>query len=154
MTWLQRVVGVLVLSLLSACSGIVNFEKPQVNLAGLEVLDLGLLEQKFVVSLRVTNPNDMALPIDGLKMKLDVNGQPFATGVSNQKVTLPRLGETVVKVNVTTNLSNIWKQIKAIQSKSLAYTVSGQLFVPLVPGGISFNRQGELSSLGAAAVAK
>ena len=78
MTWLQRVVGVLVLSLLSACSGIVNFEKPQVNLAGLEVLDLGLLEQKFVVSLRVTNPNDMALPIDGLKMKLDINGQPFA----------------------------------------------------------------------------
>jgi len=147
---MKKILTIAILVLLSACTGIPShFEKPQVNLAGLQVAELGLLEQKFIVSLRVTNPNDISVPIDGLNLKLDVNGQPFATGVSNEKVTLPKLGETVVKMHITTNLSSIWKQIKTLQKdKPLAYAVSGKLFVPLVPGGVSFNRKGELPGLG------
>lgn len=147
---MKKILTVATLALLSACTGIpTHFEKPQVNLAGLQIAELGLIEQKFIISLRVTNPNDISVPIDGLNLKLDVNGQPFATGVSNEKVTLPKLGETVVKINVTTNLSSILKQIKTLQKdQALAYTVSGKLFVPLVPGGISFDRQGELPGLG------
>ncbi len=147
---MKKVLTIATLALLSACTGIpTHFEKPQVNLAGLQIAELGLVEQKFIISLRVTNPNDISLPIDGLNLKLDVNGQPFATGVSNEKVTLPKLGDAVVKINVTTNLSSIWKQIKTLQKdKPLVYAISGKLFVPLMPGGISFDRKGELPGLG------
>lgn len=137
-----------VLALLSACSGIPShFEKPQVNLAGLQVAELGLLEQKFIVSLRVTNPNQISVPINGLNLKLDVNGQPFATGVSDEKVTLKQLSDTVIKVNVTTNLSSIWKQVKNM-NKPIAYSLNGKLLLPMVPGGLSFDRKGELPGLG------
>ncbi len=139
------------LLLLSACTGIPNnFEKPQVTMAGLEIAELGVIEQRFIVSLRVSNPNNFSIPIDGLAMKLDINGQPFATGVSNQAMTLPRLGEMVVKVNVTTNLFSVWKQIKTITSKNqpIAYGLTGKLSLPLIPGGIGFDRKGELPGLG------
>nr|WP_314901586.1 LEA type 2 family protein [uncultured Deefgea sp.] len=145
---MKKLVLIGMLALLSACTGIPShFEKPQVNLAGLQIAELGLIEQKFIVSLRVTNPNDINVPINGLNLKLDVNGQPFATGVSNEKVTLAKLGDTMIKVNVTTNLSNIWKQVKSL-NKPLSYSLSGKLLLPLVPGGLSFDRKGELPSLG------
>lgn len=147
---MKKIILLGVLALLSACTGIPShFEKPTVNLAGLQIAELGLIEQKFIVSLRVSNPNDISLPINGLNLKLDVNGQPFATGVSNEAVTLPKLGDVVVKINVTANLASIWKQIKTLQKdKPLAYAVSGKLFLPLVPGGVSFDRKGELPGLG------
>ena len=145
---MKKLVLIGFLALLSACTGIPShFEKPQVNLAGLQIAELGLIEQKFIVSLRVTNPNDINVPINGLNLKLDVNGQPFATGVSNEKVTLAKLGDTMIKVNVTTNLSSIWKQMKSL-NKPLAYSLNGKLLLPLVPGGLSFDRKGELPSLG------
>lgn len=145
---MKKLVLISFLALLSACTGIPShFEKPQVNLAGLQIAELGLIEQKFIVSLRVTNPNDINVPINGLNLKLDVNGQPFATGVSNEKVTLAKLGDTMIKVNVTTNLSSIWKQMKSL-NKPLAYSLNGKLLLPLVPGGLSFDRKGELPGLG------
>ena len=145
MKFLKLITLALLLSLLSACNSLPSkFEKPQVNLAGIQIEELGLFEQKFVLSLRVSNPNDISLPMNGLKVQVDVNEKPFATGVSNQKITLPSLGEAMVKLNVTTNLSGILKQLKTLQNQPLRYTVSGTLFVPLVPGGVPFDRKGEL----------
>jgi LEA14-like dessication related protein len=143
--WLLRF---LLLSLLAACSSLSgSFEKPSVSLAGLSVGEIGLLEQRFVLSLRVTNPNDVSLAINGVQLNLDVNGKHFAEGVSNEAVTLPKLGSVLVKLNVTTSLNTFIQQFNALQAsgKPIAYRIKGKLFLPLRPDGVSFERQGEVN---------
>ncbi|QLG87123.1 LEA type 2 family protein [Chitinibacter bivalviorum] len=152
---LKRLLLIILAAILAACSAIpAKFEAPQVNLAGISVAKLGVFEQQFVLSLRVSNPNDFDIPINGLTVNLDVNNQPFAQGVSNEKITLPRLGEKIVKLNVTTSLSNVWKQVQKLQKgdAALAYKVYGKVYAPLVPTGFSFERKGELNGLGDFAV--
>lgn len=136
--------------LLAACTGLSTLEKPQVALAGLELDEFGLFEQRFQVTLRVTNPNERSVSVDGVEFNLELNGEHFASGVGSDKVTLPGLGEALVKLKVTTQLSNLWKQIRALQSlnKPLAYRITGKLHAPWVPGDIPFDRKGELPALG------
>ncbi|WP_373974972.1 LEA type 2 family protein [Chitinibacter sp. SCUT-21] len=149
----KRCLALFMLLVLAGCSSIpANFEKPQVNLASISIAKLGLLEQQFVLNLRVTNPNDFDIPINGLNVNVDLNNREFAQGVSNEKVTLPRLGEKIVKLNVTTNLGNVFKQLGALQSSDLklAYKIRGKVYAPLIPGGLPFERTGELNGLGEA----
>ncbi|MEJ2793981.1 LEA type 2 family protein [Iodobacter sp. LRB] len=138
----------LLVFLLAGCAGLYgNFEKPSVSLAGLSVAEVGLLEQRFVLSLRLTNPNDVSLDIKGVQLSLDVNGQHFAEGVSSEAVTLPKLGSVLVKLNVTTSLSTFIQQFNGLQAsgKPIAYRIKGKLFLPLRPDGVSFERQGEVN---------
>jgi LEA14-like dessication related protein len=140
--------GLLLGVLLTGCASFPSqFEKPTVSLAGLSVAEIGLLEQRFVLNLRVTNPNDVSLAINGVQLSLDVNGKHFADGVSSDAVTLPKLGSTVVKLNVTTSLSTFIQQFNALQAsgKPIAYRIKGKLFLPLRPDGVSFERQGEVN---------
>lgn len=144
--WLVVIVGLL----LSACTGVGGMvEKPRVSLAGVEIEGLGLLEQQFLVSLRISNPNDIAVAINGVDFSLNLNGEHFASGMSREEVTLPRLGETVVKLKVTTRLDRLWKQLRSLQSgdKPLGYQLTGRLYAPWIPGGVSFERKDELPAL-------
>ena len=59
-------------------------------------------QQHFQVDLRLDNPNDIALAIDRLSFKLEVNGVALAEGLSDRSITLPGLGEA--RVPVTTPL--------------------------------------------------
>lgn len=135
--------------LLAGCAGLGVLEKPQVSLAGLELLEVGLFEQRFGVTLRVTNPNDRSVTIDGVEFALDLNGEPFASGVGSDKVTLPRRGDALVKLTVATSMSRMLRQLRSLQSlnKPLAYRMTGKLYTPWIPGGVPFDRSGELPGL-------
>ncbi len=56
---------------------------------------------RFNVKLRVQNPNDSTINFDGVSLDLELNGKPFASGVSDQRGTVPRFGETIVTVPLT-----------------------------------------------------
>ncbi len=140
------------LALLTACSTHTGpFQKPQVNLAGVRLEELGLLEQRFELQLRVSNPNSFSIPLEGLQTKVELNGKPFAEGLSNEKVTLKALSDTVVKVRVTTNLASTLKTLNRLLAgnEPLRYRASGTLYLPLVPGGVPFDRTGEVPLLDA-----
>ena len=69
--------------LLAGCAGISGLsQKPEVSLAGLELAELKLFEQRFKMKLRIQNPNDVELKINGLTFDVDINGLPFAKGLS------------------------------------------------------------------------
>jgi hypothetical protein len=90
-----------VAALLAGCAGLGQLDKPpRVTLAGLEPVQVELLEQRFVAVLRVQNPNPVALPIDGLEYTLAINGSDFAEGVSSQRITVPAYGEKTLEVGV------------------------------------------------------
>jgi LEA14-like dessication related protein len=144
----SRLSGLALLVCLAACSSIpADFEKPTVTLAGVSVGTISLLEQQFVLNLRVANPNNIDIPLNGLNVSLDVNGKAFANGVSSEATTLPRLGSAIIKLKVSTSLSTFIQQFNALQAsgKPIAYRIKGKLFLPLRPDGVSFERQGEVN---------
>ena len=68
-------------------------QQPGIRVAGVDLVELGLLEQRFAELLRVRNPNGVELPITGLSFDIDVNGLRFVSGLSEEAVTVPRFGE-------------------------------------------------------------
>ena len=136
--------------LLASCAGIRGMvEKPGVEFAGLEVQGMGLLEQNFLVKLHLSNPNDFSITLDGVDFTLSLNGEHFANGASRETVILPRLGEADVSVRITTRLDALQKLIRAQykSGKPQEYQLNGRLYGSWVPGGIPFERKGEVPSL-------
>jgi LEA14-like dessication related protein len=44
------------------------------------------MEVRFAVKIRVQNPNGTNVNYNGVALDLEINGQPFASGVSDQSV--------------------------------------------------------------------
>lgn len=108
-----------------------SMKSPEVSLAGVTIEEFGLLEQRLGLELRVMNPNDADLPIDGVSFAVDVNGQKFAKGVSNKAVTVPRFGEAIVDVSAVTTLGTLLRQLGELAKDgrdTVRYRVHGQLY--------------------------
>jgi LEA14-like dessication related protein len=137
----------LLVFLLSACAGLGGLsQKPEVSLAGLDLVELGLFEQRFVMKLRIQNPNDVDLPINGLAFDVALNGQHFAKGLSPKPLIIPRMGEALLEVTATSNLGSVLRQIRELQKGGrdrIDYRMNGKLSLDGV-GSIPFDRQGDL----------
>ena len=138
-------VAMLGLTALGGCAGLrLGMQKPEVSVANIRLLDGNLLEQRFLLTLRVMNPNTSEIAIEGLTFKVDLNGQPFAKGVGNQPVVIPRLGEAMVDVTATTGLGGLLRQFKAFKGREkVDYRISGRLVTGNF-GGIDFDQTGEV----------
>lgn len=95
---------------LGACASLSNRDPLRFDLVGLEPLPGQGLEVRFAVKLRVQNPNDSAVSFNGMALDLDVNGQPLASGVSDQSGSVPRFGETVLSVPVSISAFSVVRQ--------------------------------------------
>ncbi|HIP77210.1 MAG TPA: hypothetical protein EYH07_01915, partial [Kiloniellaceae bacterium] len=61
---------------------------------------------------------------------LDVNGADFASGFSNQAVTVPRLGEAVLSVTASTTLVDLVQQMVLLAERGdLTYRVHGVAYL-------------------------
>ena len=142
--WLT--VWTIVVALLAGCAA--PLQKPEVSVAGVELVGIGLVEQRLLLKLSVSNPNNIDLPIKALRFDLDLDGQPFAKGASEQPVTIARHAESQLDVKVVSRLGDVLKQLKAArQNGKLAYRVHGQVEFERSAGSsaIAFDRSGELS---------
>jgi hypothetical protein len=118
----------------AGCAGYRDPIPPQVRLADLRpAVSGGLLEQRFRLDLRVTNPNDFDLDIRAISVDLDLNGQPFASGLSNQSATVPALGNALVPVELSSGILEVARQLLGItQSTEFSYRLKGTAYL----GGI------------------
>jgi LEA14-like dessication related protein len=132
---------------LSGCAGF-GQDPLRVSVAGIEPLAGEGLEMRFNVKLRVQNPNDSPVEYTGVSLQLDLNGQSFASGVSDQSGTVPRFGETVVNVPLTVPAFSAVRQAFAFagvaDSGGIPYTIRGRL-AGGIGGGARFVDQGKLS---------
>ncbi len=134
------------LTVLGGCAGLqFGMKKPEVTVLDIRPLDANLLEQHFVLNLRVTNPNSVEIPIEGLTFRLDLSGQQFATGVSNKPVLIPRLGEGLVEVTATTSLPRLLRQFRELSKMrdKVEYRLRGRLVTGSF-GGFDFDQTGEV----------
>jgi LEA14-like dessication related protein len=128
-----RLLLVVMLALtVTACASVSSLEAPEVRVTGLTMLEAepGSMEQRFLVSLRLTNPNNRSIVIDGLDFELDINDRRLARGVAGERFELPRLGEADTSVVVTTSLFDVLRQVMALGNKrdgGLDYRLRGRL---------------------------
>jgi len=105
-----------------------NLKEPKVSLAGLNIKDLNPLSPSFLVRLKVDNPNDLDVNLDGADVALALNGQPVAAGVSRSPLVLKKLGTSEMDVEVTANTMNAVQQFLILQTRpALDYQVTGNL---------------------------
>ncbi|MCQ4294236.1 LEA type 2 family protein [Pseudomonas stutzeri] len=102
---LHRPLRLLLIALLAfalgACAALSPRDPLNVQVAGIQPLQGEGLELRFMVRLRLQNPNEAAIDYNGVALDLEVNGRRLASGVSDQSGTVPRFGESVLSVPVT-----------------------------------------------------
>lgn len=136
------------LLLLAGCAGLPNRDPLQINVVGLEPVDGRGLEWRMGLKLRVQNPNDSAISYDGVAVDLNVNGKPFATGVSDQAGTVPRYGETVltipISVSAVSAMRQAWNLAGSGKLQNVPYVLRGKLGGGTF-GSTRFSDQGSLT---------
>lgn len=104
------VLGAIAVSALGACAS-VDSERLEVSLTGLSLAEAALLEQRFVLRVRLVNPSAAERRIDGAVYELAVNGQPFARGVSDQSIVVPRFGEAQADWTASGSTGGVLRQV-------------------------------------------
>ncbi len=134
--------------LLNACAGFrPQSDSIRVNLSSLEMLESTVFEQRFKAAIRIQNRSQSVLAVNGLSYDLALNDKDFASGVSNQKLTIEPLSEGVITVNLTSTLFSLIRQIKPMQeleSKPFSYDLYGNIYTDNAFFGISFSENGEI----------
>src|SRR5262245_9863106 len=129
--------------LLAGCASV---EPPSVTLSSLQMQQSTIFEQRFLTTLRIQNPNDFDLGVEGLSFDLAVNDQPFATGVGRSNTVIPAFGSGVVEAEAITTLSGFIRQFQTLTragGPKLSYHLTGKLRVSNRPFSVPFVLRGE-----------
>ena len=134
--------------LLSACAALQRTDPLQVTVAGIEPLQGQGMELRMMVKLRVQNPNDVPIDYNGVSLKIDVQGKTFATGVSDESGSVPRFGESVISVPVTTSAIRMVHQALGMMGggkniEKISYSLTGKLNGPTF-SSVRFESTGDL----------
>ena len=124
-----------------------SMERPRINIANVTPTEIKLFEQLFDLELRIQNPNDSPLVINGLSFELDINDKPFASGLSDQNVTIGRFSSEIIHVQAITSLWSFLRQVAELQKTGMprvSYRIRGAIYAG--PSGIKlrFDDAGEI----------
>jgi len=133
--WRLLAAGVLGTLLLSACSLVPKFEKPTLELVSLKLADGNLLSQRFNARLKVHNPNDRALPVNGLHYTVEIDGKAFGKGESTRAFTVPARGEAEFDMTLDANLAGavaaVLSRRERAKGRELEYRLVGTVSIDL-----------------------
>ena len=133
---------------LSGCATFALNDPLRISVAGMEPLEGQGMEARFAVQLRIQNHGDKPLDYDGVALDLDLRGMSFASGVSDQRGTIPRYGETIITVPVTVPATAIIRHVFGFATGDqtrVDYRLRGQLGGSGFGGGRNFDSQGEIT---------
>lgn len=143
-----RVCLILLLTLgLSACALFQARDPLNISMIGIDPLPGQDLELRMAVKIRVQNPNETPVDFNGIALNLEVNDQPLAAGVSDQRGHIGRYDEAVIVVPVSITAFAFLRQaygLSRVESlQGLPYVLRGKLASgPL--GTVRFTDKGKL----------
>lgn len=133
-TWVKRSAHALLFLgavCLAGCASLPTSDPLTVTVAGIEPLPGEGLELRLAVTVRVQNPNDVAVEYTGAALSLELNGRNLASGVSDRVGTVPRYGETTFTVPVTISAFDMMRQVFGLMEADargeVRYRVRGKL---------------------------
>jgi len=131
----------------AACSP--KFERPILNVVGIDMQRGNLLQQTFLVKFQIQNPNDRDLPVSGLHVELNVGGEQIASGVSNRAFVVPAHGQSEFDMSITANMALAMLKLANQHADSIDYEVTGaaSLDLPFLHN-LPFHQNGSFSLKG------
>jgi len=153
MKFIQKYSRLFVLALLSVSVIITGcakpgrqLEPPRVNVAHIQVQEIKLFETVLKIELRVFNTNEIALNVNGIDCKLELNGKNFASGVSDTTTVIPAFGSALVPMVLYSSVIDVFQGImKSRGTKEMKYTVKGRVHITggfLLPPVVPFETEG------------
>ncbi|SEL60001.1 LEA type 2 family protein [Nitrosovibrio tenuis] len=145
---LRRVLISGLVYILFGCATFTLQDPLRISVAGMEPLEGKGLEARFAVQLRIQNHSDQSVDYDGVALDLDLRGMSFASGVSDQRGTIPRYGETIITVPVTVPATAIIRHVFGFATGDRTradYRLRGQLGGSGFGGGRNFDSKGEIT---------
>ena len=141
--------SVLLLLAIFGCASVGGrLEPPRVKMANIRPESFNLLETIFEVQLRVFNTNDTPLRIKGVESEIEINGKPFAFGVSISDVEVPAYGTALLPLRVYSSVFDIIKSAVGLQNQDqLNYHIKGKLRLggSAFPSTLPFESEGQIS---------
>ena len=136
----------------AACTTVSEEEilPPKISLSDIRMIKSTGFEQQVELDLRLGNPNNFDIALEGLTFTLEVNESHFADGQSGAEVTLPRLGDARVPVTATTTILDVVRQVLLLgRAKALDYRIKGFAYVATGFGTrrVPFETEGSLKLL-------
>jgi LEA14-like dessication related protein len=133
---------------IAGCSAIpLNLKTPEVSFVGLHAVEASVFEQKLQVRMKVHNPNDVELPVNGLDIDIEIADEPFAHGVSAREFVVPAMGEAEFDMLVTANAATALLKLASTGGKAedVGYKLKGKLSTKLgLLRTIPFEESGKL----------
>ena len=137
---------------LTSCSSLTRptkLEQPTIELAQVVLEKADLFAPEFRLTLRVENPNDEDIQVDGADAVLNLDGHAVAKGVSEKPVLLEAHQKSEVTIQATAKTLALARQLfKLDQQGQLPYVISGHLALARWLGGLGkvpFHVSGTLS---------
>ncbi|NIE77991.1 hypothetical protein F3J45_26535 [Pantoea sp. Ap-967] len=135
------------LGALNACALFQARDPLTISVIGIDPLPGQDLEMRMAVKMRVQNPNETPLDFNGIALNLEVNGQPLASGVSDQQGHIGRYDEAVISVPVSITAFAFIRQAYGLSTlgslQGMPYKLRGKLAGgPL--GTVRFSDEGKL----------
>jgi LEA14-like dessication related protein len=130
---MKRIHGMAALALLpalatAACATWRGIEEPDVLVTRVDLADTGSLEQKLDVGLRIHNPNEFPLEVEGIRFDLAIDGEPVARGYDDTHFTIPAEGEREVDVRARAQTVAMLRQLM-VSGGDFSYQVDGKLLL-------------------------
>ncbi|MDA8961946.1 LEA type 2 family protein [Congregibacter sp.] len=136
--------------LLSGCAnmGVLDFDDPEIELLALEPLPSQGLEARFLVKLRVVNPNSIPLEINGMAYDVFIRDSKVLSGVSNEGLKVGAYSESVAELEVAAGMFGSLALIRDLMSKptddGLPYKLNAKLSRSGLGGAIRVSREGTI----------
>jgi LEA14-like dessication related protein len=151
---LQRLLMLALVLGLAACSGLPrNAVAPKLSVADVHLRQFDLRAQRFEVGLKVENPNDFELTIEALEFDLEVNGRPFASGVSREATRIPAAATTLLRIDAITQSNDLIRQLKALPDAlqdGVPYRIRGRVKTDRSSRWLPFDHAGVVGGEGRA----
>lgn len=128
------------LCLLTACASTGDLiSAPGVSLRNVEITDIDLSGQTFLLHFDVTNPNPFPLPVSTVSYAIELDGHRFASGSTSGGFAVPSAGDDEFAISVQLDLMKTAPQllfvIRDSVKRDIPYTLRGELGldIPLTP---------------------
>jgi LEA14-like dessication related protein len=139
--------GLLLLALAGcATAPVSDFDTPQVELVGLQPLPPQKMEARFAVSLRVLNPNSVALDIEGVFYEIYLRDQKVLSGVSSQSAEIPAYGEGILELEASASMVRSLSLVRDLMEdppdQGLPYTLKTKISLGNMPRAVRIEHKG------------
>lgn len=123
-------------------------KQPEISLVGLQIREVGLLEQRYRVTVRLHNPNRLPLPIRVVHYQIELMGQRFAAGETTEAFRIPARGATDFSLNVNMSILRLASSVANFLLRpqgDIPYRIHGdiELDLPLLPA-VPFAHAGQV----------